>query len=146
VDNEFLKYAPVVLIGSEGVEAVLTASENYGNVTGDEDLACDFAITFPSYGAFVGFDNTSTNFACVEFDATECEKVSTSAPTEVAEPTMAPTTRPIRFTSAPSPGPTIRQSTPAPVAATDFPTAGAAGRAIISLSAAAAALTAYFVF
>jgi hypothetical protein len=131
------------LIGSE---AVLIASENYVNVTGDEDLACDFAITFPAFRPFEDFTVNSTNFACVAFDATECQKVVTSAPTEVPEPTMAPTTRTRRFTSAPSPGPTIRQSTPAPVAATEFPTAGAAGRAIISLSAAAAALTAYFVF
>ena len=124
LDNEFLRYAPVVLIEQF---ATLTASENYGNVIGDPNLACDFAISFDDV---VDYENLQ-NFRCVEFDATEC-----AARMATPEPTT------------PTPEPTILPGTPAPVVATDAPTptAGASGRAIISLSAAAAALTAYFVF
>ena len=147
LDNEFLKYAPVILHGSQ---ASLTASGNYGNVIGDEDLACDFAILFQST-AEADFSLMKTNadfmdmnnFTCVDFNATECANTATPEPT--TEPSMAPSRR-SRF--APTPEPTILPGTPAPVAAMDAPTptAGAAGRAITSLSAAAAALTAYFVF
>jgi hypothetical protein len=131
LDNQFLGYAPIVLLRKE---AVLTASGNYVNVIGDVDLECDFAISFESLPDFVN----RSDFTCFEFDATECLK-STPAPVVTVEPTMAP----VRAYRTPLPTPEPSQ---APVAATDAPTAGAAGRAIIRLSAAAAALTAYFVF
>lgn len=139
LDNEFLRYAPVILYGPQ---AVLTASENYGNgnVTGDEQLACEFAIQFNRIADFENLEN----FECIDFDATECNvTIPTLAPVEVVEPSSAPSRTPRIFdTPAPTPLPTPQTAVPA----TEAPTSGATGRVIISLSAAAVALTAYFGF
>jgi hypothetical protein len=137
VDNEFLKYAPVILRASE---AVLTSSGNYGNVIGDEKLACDFAISFRNQEDFENMNDAT----CFNFTATEC------AATRTPEPTMEPTKAPVRtprFTPYPTPRPTISPapSVTASDSPSDAPTAAAAGRAIISLSAMAVALTAHFV-
>jgi hypothetical protein len=134
LDNEFSKYAPVVLLGGT---AVFTASENYGNVFGDENLECDFAISFKNIQDF----GEVTNFTCTEFDAPECTKTITTAPAEFVEPTMAPSrgSNIVPETETPQPS-------GSPVAATDSPGDGAAGKVIIRRSAAAAALTAYFLF
>jgi hypothetical protein len=114
IDNDLLRYGTVVM---KGPHAVLTTSGNYGNVIDDENVACDFAIIFPTLEDFENLDN----FSCLEFDApldfdppTQCAKWSSSDPT-AKEPTAAPDS-------------------------------AAAGRVILSLSAAAAALTAYFIF
>jgi hypothetical protein len=131
LDNEFLRYAPVVLIEEF---ATLTASENYGNVIGDPDLACDFAIFFDDV---VDYENVQ-NFRCVEFDATECTHRGDPLPPD--SPVMAPTpdmppSRPTRFTEAPAmtPGDT-----------TNALTAGADGSSIMFLSTAVAAVAVYF--
>jgi hypothetical protein len=122
IDNEFRRYAPVNL---RGPKAVLTTSGNYGNVFGDENLACDFAMTFPTIDDY----EKNRNFACIDYDApsdfdpAECARREGTAPF-TRNPTKAPTNQ-----------------TPSPT-----PEDGAAGRVVISLSAAAAALTAYLVF
>ena len=60
--NEFLKYAPIILVGSQ---AVLTASGNYVNVIDDEILECDFAIKFQNNVDF----EANTNFECIALTA-----------------------------------------------------------------------------
>jgi hypothetical protein len=126
LDNEFLRYAPVVLIEQF---ATLTASENYGNVIDDPDLACNFAISFDDV---VDYEKLQ-NFRCVEFDADECKReiTFTDSPVEAGEPSEAPSRSP-RFT--PSPGGT----TNAPDGS------GADGRSIMFLSTAVAAVAVYF--
>ena len=126
IDNEVLRYGTVVM---KGPRAVLTESGNYGNVVGDENVACDFAIVFPTLD---GFENLK-DFSCIDYDAppdfdpTQCAKWSSSAPTVYVKPALD-------STMGPTMGPTA------------LPSAAAAGRVIISLSAAAAALTVYFIF
>ena len=65
-------------------EAVLAASDNYGNVIDDPELACNFATLF---------DKSEEDFTCQEINATECSATTygllTADPT--LEPTQAPT-------------------------------------------------------
>jgi hypothetical protein len=79
-----------------GDKAVLTASENYGNLIDDPNLECEFAIFFENS---LDFENLE-NFHCQEFDSTKCNKTATPAsknfnPTQ-APSTMAPSLRPTR--------------------------------------------------
>ena len=126
LDNEFLRYAPVVLIEQF---ATLTASGNFGNVIGDPDLKCDFAISFDNV---LDYENLE-NFRCIEFDANECNiapRITT--PPEMGAPTQAPSRRPSRFE------PTASPATAAPTGS------GADGRSIMFLSTAVAAVAVYF--
>jgi hypothetical protein len=121
--------------------AVLTASENYGNVIGDPNLACNFAIFFDD---FVDFENLQ-NFQCQEFDATGCKK-TTQAPVDVhnEEPTQAPSAD---RTSRPHPTASPVAPTLVPTRTVDPPTpSGAAdGRSIaMFLSTAVATVVLYF--
>jgi hypothetical protein len=118
--------------------AVLTASENYGNVIGDPNLACNFAIFFDD---FVDFENLQ-NFQCQEFDATGCKKTTQAPAVQEEEPTQAPwithMPRPTASPVAPTLVPTRTVDPPTPSGAAD-------GRSIaMFLSTAVATVVLYF--
>jgi hypothetical protein len=139
LDNDLLRYGSVVM---KNAGAVLTSSGNYGNVLDDKDVACEFAISFQNQDDFEKLEN----YDCLKFDApadfdpSTCVTRPTRAPSLTTEPTMAPT-RTFRFDPV-----TTRPTQTSQLGTTDAPTAGAAGRVAQSLSAAAAALTVYFVY
>jgi hypothetical protein len=176
LDNSFLKYAPVVLVSSQAVLTASGNSVNViGDENLECDFAIQFptidafldntnfecialtaaASDAPSNAPTDAPSNAPvpTNAPVINSEPTiEPSKDPTIAPTIAPsnEPTIAPTIEPTtaaaRFvpaTTATTPQPTI---VPTDASTTDAPTAGAAGRVIKSLSAAAVALTAYFVF
>lgn len=84
VNTMFLARATVLAVGFEDI----TTSNVSGTVT--ENLICQFLGVFPNSSALVSIDD----YACIEYDATECSTQPPDAPT--LRPVSAPVQPPMK--------------------------------------------------